>query len=51
LRAGKFEWLQLLTHPEIWVYEGGTMGETMRAMLEQKRDEWLVHLANDRIDL
>lgn len=51
LRAGKFEWLQLLTHPEIWVYEGGTMGETMCAMLEQKRDEWLVHLANDRIDL
>ena len=51
LRAGKFEWLQLLTHPEIWVYEGGTMGETMRAMLEQKHGEWLVHLANDRIDL
>lgn len=51
LRAGKFEWLQLLTHPEIWVYEGGTMGETMRAMLEQKNDEWLEHLANDRIDL
>jgi hypothetical protein len=51
LRAGAFEWLQLLTHPEIWVYEGSTMGETMRAMLEQKRDEWLDHLANDRIDL
>jgi len=51
LRAGKFEWLQLLTHPEIWVYEGSTMGETMRAMLEQKDGEWLEHLANDRIDL
>jgi len=51
LRAGTFEWLQLLTHPEIWVYEGGTMGETMRAMLEQKHGEWLEHLANDRIDL
>ena len=51
LHAGTFEWLQLLTHPEIWVYEGGTMGETMRAMLEQKQGEWLEHLANDRIDL
>jgi hypothetical protein len=51
LRATTFEWLQLLTHPEIWVYEGGTMRDTMHAMLEHKRDEWLVHLANDRIDL
>ncbi len=51
LRAGAFEWLQLLTHPEIWVYEGGTMGETMRAMLEQKQRELLEQLANDRIDL
>jgi hypothetical protein len=51
LRAGTFEWLQLLTHPEIWVYEGSTMGETMRAMLEQKQSEMLVQLANDRIDL
>jgi hypothetical protein len=51
LRAGTFEWLQLLTHPEIWVYEGATMGATMRAMLEQKQGEWLEHLANDRIDL
>jgi hypothetical protein len=27
------------------------MGETMRAMLEQKQGEWLEHFANDRIDL
>jgi hypothetical protein len=51
LRAGTFEWLQLLTHPEIWVYPGLTMGESMRAMLDAKREEWLTHLANDRIDL
>ncbi|MDX6442336.1 MAG: hypothetical protein QOE43_2065 [Gaiellaceae bacterium] len=51
LRAGTFDWLQLLTHPEIWVYEGGTMGDTMRAMVETKQGEWLEHLANDRIDL
>jgi len=51
LRAGAFEWLQLLVHPEIWVYPGATMGETMRAMLDAKRDEWLQRLADDRIDL
>jgi hypothetical protein len=51
LRARKFEWLQLLTHPAIWVYEGNTMRETMQTMLEQKGREWLVQLANDRIDL
>jgi hypothetical protein len=51
LAAGSFEWLQLLVHPEIWVYDGETMGETMRAMLDAKRSEWLEYLANDRIDL
>ena len=33
LRAGAFPWLQLLVHPEIWVYEGATMGQTMRSLL------------------
>jgi hypothetical protein len=51
LRAGGFEWLQLLVHPEIWAYDGMTMGETMRAMIATKQDEWLEHLRNDRIDL
>jgi hypothetical protein len=51
LRAGAFEWLQLLIHPEIWVYHGATMRETMESMLEFKRDEMLEQLANDRIDL
>jgi hypothetical protein len=51
LRAGSFEWLQLLTHPEIWVYPGATMGDSMRSLLDAKREEWLEHLANDRIDL
>jgi hypothetical protein len=51
LRAGSFEWLQLLLHPEIWVYEGATMRETMHAMLDCTRGRWLGHLANDRIDL
>jgi hypothetical protein len=51
LRAGAFEWLQLLVHPEIWVYEGATMRATMESMLNAMRGEWLGHLANDRIDL
>jgi hypothetical protein len=51
LRTGALEWLQLLVHPEIWVYEGETMGETMRAMLDAKREQLLGYLAGDRIDL
>ena len=51
LAAGAFEWLQLLIHPEIWVYEGATMRETMESMLDAKRRESLDHLAADRIDL
>jgi hypothetical protein len=51
LAAGEFERLQLLTHPEIWVYPGGTMRETMLAMLDAKRELALEQLAADRIDL
>jgi hypothetical protein len=51
LRAGGFAWLQLLTHPEIWVYPGATMGATMRAMLDAERERRLAQLAEDRIDL
>ena len=34
----RVRWLQLLIHPEIWVYPGETMRETMHAMLEAKRE-------------
>jgi hypothetical protein len=51
LAAGRFEWLQLLTHPEIWVHPGETMGETMVAMLDAERERRLQQLAADRIDL
>ena len=51
LAAGAFPWLQLLTHPEIWVYAGSTMGQTMRAMLDAERERRLAQLAEDRIDL
>jgi hypothetical protein len=51
LRAGAFPWLQLLTHPEIWVYPGTRMGETMRSMLEAETARRLEQLAADRIDL
>jgi hypothetical protein len=51
LAAGRFEWLQLLTHPEIWAYDGATMGETMRSFLDADRAARLEHLRADRIDL
>ena len=51
LAQGELEWLQLLTHPEIWVYPGGTMRETMLAMLDAERALDLERLAADRIDL
>jgi hypothetical protein len=51
LARGEFEWLQLLIHPEIWVYPGATMRETMLAMLEAERTRRLEQLAADRIDL
>jgi hypothetical protein len=51
LRAGAFPWLQVLVHPEIWVYPGETMGSTMDAMLDAQRAHRLALLADDRIDL
>jgi hypothetical protein len=51
LARGDFEWLQLLTHPEIWVYPGETMRETMLAYLAAERERRLEQLADDRIDL
>jgi hypothetical protein len=51
IAAGRFEWLQLLTHPEIWAYPGATMRETMLAMLDAERERRLDQLARDRIDL
>jgi hypothetical protein len=51
LARGEFEWLQLLTHPEIWAYEGSTMRESMFSFLDADRAERLEHLRRDRIDL
>jgi hypothetical protein len=51
LRARRFEWLQLLIHPEIWVYEGETMSDTMDSMLDAERVRRRELLAEDRINL
>jgi hypothetical protein len=51
LARGEFVWLQLLTHPEIWVYPGSSMDETMEAMLDAERERRRGLLAEDRIDL
>ena len=51
LRASAFPWLQILVHPEIWVYPGETMGDTMRAMVEAEGARRLEQLAADGIHL
>jgi hypothetical protein len=51
LARGELEWVQMLTHPEIWVYEGATMRETMESFLDADRAVRLEHLRHDRIDL
>jgi hypothetical protein len=51
LAQGEFEWLQLLIHPEIWMYEGESMAETMRSFLDTDRLERLEQLRADRIDV
>ena len=51
LARGDFEWLQLLVHPEIWVYPGLTMRETMEAFLDADRDARRRAMLDNRIDL
>jgi hypothetical protein len=51
LAHGEFEWLQLLIHPELWIYPGETMRETMLALLDAERERRLEQLAAARIDL
>jgi hypothetical protein len=51
LRTGSFPWLQILVHPEIWVYPGTTMAQTMRAMVEAEAGRRLQQLADDGIHL
>jgi hypothetical protein len=51
LAAGSVEWLQLLVHPEIWVYDGATMRETMESQLDAERALRRRQLAENRIDL
>jgi hypothetical protein len=51
LQEHRFEWLQLLTHPEIWAFDGATMRESMESMLDADRAARFEHLRDDRIDL
>jgi hypothetical protein len=51
LARGEFEWLQLLTHPEIWAFPGATMRESMESMLDADRAARFEQLRADRIDL
>lgn len=51
LARGGFDWLQLLVHPEIWVYPGSTMRETMEALLDADRVARRRAMLDNRIDL
>lgn len=51
LARGEFEWLQLLIHPELWVYPGATMSETMESFLACDLASRRALLRGDRIDL
>ena len=51
LARAEFDWLQLLIHPEIWVFEGETMRETMESFLDADRAARFERLRHDRIDL
>ena len=51
LARADFEWLQVLIHPEIWVYDGATMRETMESFLAADQAAGLERLRADRIDL
>jgi hypothetical protein len=51
LSDGAFSWLQLLIHPEIWVYEGATMRATMLSLIEAERAAMLRRMAENQIDL
>jgi hypothetical protein len=51
LRGGGFPWVQILVHPEIWAYQGATMGLTMRSMLNAEKARRLEQLAADHIEL
>lgn len=51
LASGSFEWLQLLVHAEIWVFEGATMREKMLSLIEAEREVMLRKMAENRIDL
>jgi hypothetical protein len=51
LERGELEWLHLVIHPAIWVYDGSTMRETMESFLDAERNARYEQLGDDRIDL
>ena len=51
LARGELEWLQLLIHPAIWVYDGETMHAKMESFLDADRAARRELLHGDRIEL
>ena len=50
LQARKYVWVHLLVHPEVWVYEGASMKETMLSMLAADTRRRRRQVAGDQID-
>jgi hypothetical protein len=51
LAGGGLEWLHVVIHPAIWVYDGATMRDTMESFLDAERTARYGQLSGDRIDL
>ncbi len=51
LARAELDWLHLIIHPAIWVYEGTTMRETMESFVEAESAHRYGFLGLDRIDL
>ncbi len=51
LAAQRFPWLQLLIHPELWMFGRDSMTATMEAFLDAERAVRWEHLRGDNLDL
>lgn len=51
LERGELDWLHVNVHPEVWVFDGDTMRETMQSFLAAERAVRIEQLRSDRIDL
>ena len=51
LRRRRFAWLQLLIHPELWMFPGETLRDKLLAMLDADRTARLEIMRHERLDI